>query len=56
MFVPREVVVASNAPGTRRDGRWTGTAGANGFPAHSNTKDGFVTQKTTEQSYLIGDS
>jgi len=31
---PREVVVASNAPGTRREGFWTGTAGASGFSAH----------------------
>ena len=31
--LPRDVVVASNAPGTRRVGRWTGTAGASGFPA-----------------------
>jgi len=29
--LPREVVVPSNAPGTRRVGRCIGTAGASGF-------------------------
>jgi len=32
-YLPRDVVVPSNSPVTRRVGRWTGTAGASGFSA-----------------------